>query len=109
RRAALAGLASVDMRTAVRSGAEMIKAGDDDPAAILSALLNREGAAAALTTALSSAQIPPDTAKLSLRYLQGSTTQDAKLMAIFSQAVGSSTGPTKLTSEQMKQMTDEVL
>jgi len=109
RRAALAGLAAVDMRTAVRSGAEMIKAGDEDPAAILAALLSRENAAAALTSALSSATIPTDTAKLSLRYLQGSTTQDPKLMAVFSQAVGSSSGPTKLTAEQMKQMTDEVL
>ena len=64
-----------------------------DPGAILSALLNREGAAAALAAALRSATIPPDTAKLSLRYLQGSTTQDPKLMSLFAGAIGSKTKP----------------
>ena len=109
RHLALAGLAMADLKQAVKSAAQMIADGDDNPGAVLSALLGREGAARSLTTALQSVKVPRDTAKLALRYLQGSTTQDAKLMAIFAQAVGSSTGPTKLDAEQMKQTIDEVL
>jgi len=109
RRAAIGGLAAVDMRGAVKEAAEMLTAGDEDPGTILSALLGREGAAAALATALRSATIPADTAKLSLRYLQGSTTQDARLMGLFAGAIGSTNGPTKLTADKMKETIDEVV
>jgi len=109
RRVAIGGLAAVDLRGAVRAATEMLTAGDADPGAILGALLNRENAATALAASLRSATIPTDTAKLSLRYLQGSTTQDPKLMSVFAGAAGSSSGPQKLTAEQMKQTIDEVL
>jgi putative heme-binding domain-containing protein len=109
RRMALSGLAVADLKQAVKSAAQMIGAGDDNPGEILAALLGREGAARSLVSSLQGVKVPRDTAKLALRYLQGSTTQDAKLMAIFSEAAGSSTGPVKLTPEQMKQAMDEVL
>jgi len=109
RHMALAGLAAVDLRSAAKSASQMLTSGDEDPAGVLSALLSRDGAAAALATSLKSAQIPRDTAKLSLRYLQGSTTQDPKLMQIFSDAAGTNTGPIKLTPDQMQQTVAEVL
>jgi putative heme-binding domain-containing protein len=109
RRMALSGLAIADLKQAVKSGAQMIASGDDNPGEILGALLGREGAARALVTALQNVKVPRDTAKLSLRYLQSSTMQDARLMAIFSEAAGTTNAPVKLTAEQMKQMTDEVL
>ena len=109
RRIAIGGLAAVDVRSASRAAADLITSGDDDPGAILSAVVTRENGVRALTSALSSAKIPRDTAKLALRYLQGSTTQDARLMSIFSEAIGSSTGPVKLTAEQMKQTIEEVM
>ena len=108
RRIAIGGLAAVDVRSASRAAAELLTSGDDEPGAILSAIVTRENGVRALTTALSSTKIPRDTAKLALRYLQGSTIQDARLMSIFSETIGSSTGPVRLRPEQMKLTIEEV-
>jgi len=109
RHMALAGLAAVDLRSAVKSGAQMLASGDEDPAGVLAALLGRDGAAAALVTSLRSVQIPRDTARLALRYLQGSTTQDPKLIQVFSTAAGMNAAPIRLTAEQMRQTIAEVM
>ena len=109
RHVALSGLASVDLKGAVKSASEMLVAGDEDPAGVLGAILSRDGGAAALNGALQSAKIPRDTARLSLRYLQSSTTQDPKLMGTFSTAAGMNNGPVRLTAEQMQQTIAEVM
>ncbi|HXE54506.1 MAG TPA: PVC-type heme-binding CxxCH protein [Tepidisphaeraceae bacterium] len=76
RHAAIAGLAQVDLKAAAEQAAEMLASNDSDPASLLAALLNREGGPKALADALKPVKISSDTAKLSLRYLRGTTTQD---------------------------------
>ena len=109
RQAALIGLAQLDLRSAVASATQLFTKGSSDPGPILAAFLSRDGGGDALAANLQGKPIPADTAKLSLRYLRGSSTQNAKLTEIFSAASGMSGAPIKLSAEQMKQTIDEVL
>ena len=108
RRLAIASLAQVDPKAAAARAAELLASADPDPGALLAALINREGGAEALAAAIEPGKLSSDTARLALRYLRNTTTQDPKLMAVFSNAAGASSGPVRLSAEQMKQMMAEV-
>lgn len=109
RRAAVAALTQVDLRAAVADATALLLAGDSDPGTLLSAFLSRDGGPAALSANLKGKPIPPDTAKLALRYLRGTTSQDQSLTEVFSAAAGVAGAAIKLSPDQMKQMVDEVL
>ena len=109
RRAAVIALAQIDLRGAVADATALLAAGDPDPGSLLAAFLSRDGGPAALAANLKGKPIPPDTAKLALRYLRGTTSQDQSLTEAFSAAAGISGAPVKLSAEQMKQMVDEVM
>ncbi|HEY2584200.1 MAG TPA: PVC-type heme-binding CxxCH protein [Tepidisphaeraceae bacterium] len=109
RRQAIASLAQVDLRNAVADATALLTSGDTDPAIFLSAFLTRDGGPQALAAALKGMPIPADTAKLALRYLRGTTSQDQSLTETFSNAAGISGMPIKLSPEQMKQTIAEVM
>ena len=108
-RLAIGGLAAVDLKEAADRAAAMLAAGDPDPAPIVSGFVNRDGGTKSLAAALKSVKVPADTAKLALRYLRGTTTQDPSLADALSASAGTNSGPVRLSSDQMKQTIDEVL
>jgi putative heme-binding domain-containing protein len=110
RHMAVAGLATVDTELAAPIAADMLAGGalDADPSAVLHAFTQRSGGGAALARALGSKTLTPDTARLSLRYLQSQAGEETPLNDLLRKAAGLSTGPTKLSPEQMKAMVAEV-
>ncbi len=111
RRLAVAGLASIDANQAAPIASDLISTGvaDPDAATVLGAFVKRAGGANALATALASKKVSADTARLSLRYLQSVGGEETPLNDLFRKAAGLSSGPTKLTPEQMKETINEVL
>jgi putative heme-binding domain-containing protein len=109
REAALIALTQLDLRSAVGSATALLSKGDADPGPVLAAFLRRDGGAEALGNELQGKPIPADTAKLALRYLRGASTQDPKLIEVFSAASGVSGAPVRLSADQMKQTVDQVL
>jgi putative heme-binding domain-containing protein len=108
RQIAIGGLAAVNVKDAAPRAAEMLSEGPPDPGIVLGGFLSRERGAASLAAALKNKTLPSDTAKLALRYLRNTTTVDPSLSDVLSAAAGSSSGPIKLSPEQMKQTMDEV-
>ncbi|HET6247399.1 MAG TPA: PVC-type heme-binding CxxCH protein [Tepidisphaeraceae bacterium] len=111
RKLAVAGLASVDAAAAAPIAAELISSGavDADPGSILGAFVRRAGGGAALASALGSKKVSADTARVSLRYIQSLGGEETPLNDLLRKAAGLSSGPTKLTPEQMKQTIAEML
>ncbi|HZK81246.1 MAG TPA: HEAT repeat domain-containing protein, partial [Humisphaera sp.] len=111
RRIAVAALASVDSRAAAPIAADIISSGaaDPDAATVLGAFIKRSGGAVNLSSALARKTVTADTARLALRYLQSSGAEETALTEYFRKAAGLSTGPTKLTADQMKQTIAEVM
>src|SRR5205823_4071544 len=85
--------------------AELLTAGrgDEDPGPILAAFVSREGGGEALAAALGTGKLPVDVAKLSLRYLRNAGRDDPALTDLLTKATGSSSGPKKLSTEEMRQ------
>lgn len=109
RRQAIAALAQADLRSAVADAAALLTSGDTDPAAFLPAFVSRDGGPQALAASLKGKPIPADTAKLALRYLRGTTSQDQSLTEVFGTAAGIAGLPIHLSPEQMKQTITEVM
>jgi putative heme-binding domain-containing protein len=109
REAAIQGLVLVDVKAAATNAATLLATGQADSAAIVGAFLSREKGAEALAEAIKSVKIPADTARLALRYLRGTTTQNPELTDALSSAAGISGAPVRLTADKMKQTINEVL
>ena len=109
RRFAVAALATADPKLAAGIAADILAGGDQNPDVILAGFLNRERGASALVSALKSKKLPIDTARLALRFVRNTTTQDTNLMALLSAAAGTTSGPIRLSPDQMKQTVAEVL
>jgi putative heme-binding domain-containing protein len=110
RQAAVAALTAVDLPEASSRAAELLAAGNanSDPSVLLRAFMQRSGGQEALASALSSLNVPSDSAKLSLRFLQTLGTPQNELTIALRKSAGLSEGPTQLTPEQMKQLIVEV-
>ncbi|HZL38567.1 MAG TPA: PVC-type heme-binding CxxCH protein [Tepidisphaeraceae bacterium] len=110
REQAIAALASIDPKEAAPLAADLLPLAktDADVSQLLGAFVKRTGGAEALSSALSSNPVSADTARLSLHYLQKLGGEENALTTLFRKAAGVSTGPTKLSAEQMKQMVAEV-
>ena len=108
---AVAALVALDPRNASALAADLLASGaaDADPATLLTPFMKRAGGAASLASALEHRKISADTARLSLRYLQTSATEETPVHELFRKRAGLSSGPTKLTPEQMKEMVAEVM
>jgi putative heme-binding domain-containing protein len=111
RQLAVAGLASVDTAAAAPIAADMLASGaaDSDPGTILGAFVKRSGGGAALASALASKTVSADTARISLRYIQSLAAEETPLNDLLRKAAGLTTGPTKITPEQMKTTIAEVM
>jgi putative heme-binding domain-containing protein len=111
RRLAVPALASIDAQSAAPIAAELLASGaiDADPGSVLGAFVKRSGGGAALATALSPLKISADTARLSLRYIQSLGGEETPLNDLLRKAAGLTSGPTKLTPEQMKDTIAEVI
>ena len=109
RRLAIASLTTVDVKGAANEAAALIAGGDAEPGTLIAPFLAREGGGEALATALNGKRIPTDTAKLCLRYLRTSTAQEPRLTELFNIAAGTSSGPVRLSADQMKRTIAEVL
>ena len=108
RRLAVSALASVDVNAAAAQAADMLASGDPEPGMVLAGVLNRSGGPEALASALSGKKLAADTAKLALRYLRGTTSQDPKLTETLSAAAGMSGAAIRLSPDQMKATIEEV-
>ena len=108
---AIGGLASIDARAAAPLAADLLAAGgaDADPSVIIGAFVKRAGGGAALASALAGKSLPSDTARLALRYLQSLGGEETPLNDLLRKAAGLSSGPTRLSADQMKQMVADVL
>ncbi|MDB5296158.1 MAG: hypothetical protein JWO31_2141, partial [Phycisphaerales bacterium] len=112
RAAAIAGLAGADLKAAATAAADFLttaKAGED-PSAVLGAFLRREGGTAALAAALSGKKLPPDTAKLALRYVQGVGVDLGPLGETIRSSSGTAGGgAVQLSADDMKATVADVL
>ncbi len=111
---AIAALTALNLEDAATRAANLLTADIGaanafDPAPLLGAFLRREGGGEALAKALAGKKLPADTAKLSLRYLQSLASTDSPLSDVVRKSIGLSSGPTRLTPGQMKQMIAEVM
>lgn len=111
RSSAISALVPLDLTEAAQRGADFLAsgAGGIDPSHLLAAFVDREGGGDALAKALSDKKLPADTARLALRYLQSLASTDSSLSDVVRKSIGLTTGPTKLTPEQMKQTVAEVM
>src|SRR5206468_3952435 len=79
-------------------------------APVLGAFLRREGGVAALAAELKGRKIPADTAKLSLRYVQGVGVDIGQLGEVIRTSAGAGAGgAVQLSPADMKQTIDEVM
>jgi len=100
---AVATLSGLDLPASAAAAAFVLKSAkpEDDPSAIIDALLDREGGAAALGEALKSAPLPQDVAKLSLRRVYAAGRSDAALIDVLAPQAGVSAKPVKLSKEEI--------
>jgi len=107
REAAVAGLALLDVKAASARAAELLASGAPNPGYVLATFTSREGGADALAAALHSVKLPPDTAKLGLRFLRQTAQPNTSLTSVLTAAAGLSAAPVRLAPEQMKQLIAE--
>lgn len=110
RREAIGALLQLSPKDAAARAAAMLVSGwaDDDPGELLAPFLQRENGDDELAAALSGKTISADTARLSLRFLQTQAGAGSSLIDLLEKSAGFSTGPTKLTPDQMRQMVPDV-
>ncbi|HEX8910812.1 MAG TPA: HEAT repeat domain-containing protein, partial [Humisphaera sp.] len=111
RAAAIAALARSDAKAAAGLAATFLTTAKptDDPSPVLAAFLKRAGGVEALSAALAGKKLPPDTAKLALRYVQGIGVDLGTLgETIRSSAGGSGGQPVNLSADDLKKLVDEV-
>jgi putative heme-binding domain-containing protein len=104
------GLTYVDVKEAAAKAADWMASAPagTDPGPVLSAFLHKQGGADALAAALGPKTLSPDSAKLSLRYLQGVGQDAPALTEVLRKATGVAAANPQLTPEQMAQLIAEV-
>ena len=106
RRVAVGALAEVDLETAARLAVGLLA--DGDPSDILSTFLSLKGGAEAIGGALKTTQLPPDSAKLGLRFLYASGRDALSLAEIFRQGARVGTRSRDLSDGGMKDIVSAV-
>jgi putative heme-binding domain-containing protein len=107
---AAAGLAKLDIAAAAALAPAILAkvTPQDDPAPLVSAFLNRQGGADKLAAALAKTKLPPDAAKLALRYMYSVGRSDPALSDVLSKAAGIATDVALPTPEEVAKITAEV-
>ena len=104
REAAVAGLALIDVKAASSKAAGLLASGTPNPGFVLATFTSREGGADALASALTSVKLPPDTAKLALRFLRETGQPNTSLTNVLVAAAGFSGAPVHLSPQQMNEL-----
>ena len=109
------GLASLDLKAAAAEAADLLsKATGDpnppnaDPGAVLGTFLQREGGAEALAAALEGKKLPPDVAKLGLRYVNKTGRDDPALTTRLREAAGLAAERPPPTAQELAALVTEV-
>lgn len=107
----VAALCSVDLDQAARIGADVLAdgVGTDDPAALMAGFLERKAGSDALAAAVTGRKLPPDVAKLALRYMFSVGRSDAALVAALSRAAGIGTLAKPLSKQEVTQLVAEII
>ena len=107
---ALAALVRLDLDEAAERSAEVLaQAGKDlDPAPLVIAFLNRQGASDTLAASLAKHPLPADAAKMALRAMYSLGRADAALVAELSKEAGLDAEVKPLTKEQIDALIAEV-
>ena len=110
RAAAVTTLATIDPAMAADPAAELIEHADRDQdfVPLMSAFLNRKGAAEILAAKLSGRTIPADHAKLALRAIYALGHADVSLVTTLSKAAGIESDTRAPSSEEMARLVAEV-
>ncbi|CAN5824133.1 hypothetical protein BH23PLA1_BH23PLA1_31380 [soil metagenome] len=107
---AVSALARLDLDAATDRALAVLgdETGRGDPAPMLNAFLNRQGGADRLAKGLEGAEIPPDAAKLALRYLYSVGRSDPALVGALSRTAGISAEAEPFTQQEMDQFIADV-
>jgi putative heme-binding domain-containing protein len=107
--AAIAALAKLDVNAAAAECVQLLKLQSQaDPSAAISAILDRNGGAAALGAAVSKESLSADAAKLAVRAVRSTARDEPELVATISKAGGISTPKRKLSADEMNQLLAEI-
>jgi putative heme-binding domain-containing protein len=107
---ATAGLASIDVNAAAQAAASVLSAASptDDPDPMLNAFFLLKEGSGKLTAALKSAQLKPDVAKRSLRYMYSVGHNDPELSNLLSEMAGIAADVPPATQEEAFAIAAEV-
>jgi putative heme-binding domain-containing protein len=100
---AIAALAALDAQAAAAALVQLLT--DDpaaDPAVVVPAILDRNGGAAALISAVSGQKLAPDTAKLAVRAVRSAAREEPELVAAISKAGGITAPKRTLTPSELQ-------
>jgi putative heme-binding domain-containing protein len=111
RSAAVSALVSLDLPAASKGGAKLLASNLADTSinALLISFVQHENGADALAKAMGAQTVPPATARAALQCLQANSAGDSSLAHLFEKAAGASSGPTRLSPDQMRQTIADVL
>lgn len=105
-----AALVSLDLKLAITDGIKIMSSGNTgDPTPFIAAILDKQGAADQLATAITTQKIPEDVAKKMLRYMYSVGRSDKALSDALSKAAGMSGEEKKLTDAEFKQLVADVI
>ncbi len=107
---ATAALAALDVQAASERLVKLLQ--DEptiDPSAVVLAIVDRQGGAAALAEAVEGKKLPADAAKLAVRAVRSSAREEPALVALLSTAGGIDTPTRELTAEALSDLMQEVL
>jgi putative heme-binding domain-containing protein len=106
---AIAALAALDVKAASDQLLQLLKEEPKaDSAAVVAAILDRNGGAAALTEAASGCQLPADAAKLAVRAVRSAAREEPELVKALSAAGGIDTPKRTFTPEELTAFLAEV-
>lgn len=105
-----AALVTLDLKQAIEAGIKIMSSGESgDPTPFIAAILDKQGAADQLASAITSQKIPEDVAKKLLRYMYSVGRSDKSLSDSLSKAAGMSGEEKKLTDAEFKQLVADVI
>jgi putative heme-binding domain-containing protein len=106
---AIAALAALDVKAASAQLLQLLKdESKADPAAIIPAILDRDGGAAALTAAAGESQLSADTAKLAVRAVRSAAREEPELVKALSAAGGINTPKRTFSPDELTAFLTEV-
>lgn len=105
-----AALVSLDLKLAIQDGINIMSSAQaGDPTPFIAAILDKQGAADQLASALGSQTVPEDVAKKMLRYMYSVGRSDKALSDALGKAAGMAGEEKKLTEAEFKQLVADVI